>query len=190
MEALIQGAGIFIYPLGICSLLFLMIVSERLYALRLAAVMPKGLLLSILKGQVLDSHVLKQSVAGRIADFFFEYQPDAESLKAYAEVELTKLERGFFILEVIIAGAPLLGLLGTVTGLVNVFAHYNMTGGSADTSIFVEGIALALTTTMLGLIIALPTLVAHSYLMRRVELFSVDIGLQVERLLQVRYQKA
>jgi biopolymer transport protein ExbB len=105
----------------------------------------------------------------------------------YAEIELARLERGFFILEIIIAGAPLLGLLGTVTGLVTVFSNYQITQ-SSDTGLFVEGIALALTTTIFGLIIALPALIGHGYLCRRIELFSADINLEVERLLQMHYQ--
>ena len=71
-----------------------------------------------------------------------------------------------FLLEVVIAGAPLVGLLGTVTGLVQVFSA--MPAGSGQ-GIFSEGIAMALLTTIIGLAIAIPTLFMHSYLMRIIE---------------------
>lgn len=184
MNALFAGAGIFIYPLSLCSILVIFILVERWIALQRSRVFPRGLLERLLEGHKPTPQEAHVTVAGRIAHFFFTYTPDAEALKAYAQLEVSRLERGFFILEIVIAGAPLLGLLGTVTGLIQVFGNYAPGDSMPDPSLFVEGIALALTTTMLGLLIALPALVAHSYFLRRVDLFSVELNLEVERLLQ------
>ena len=73
------------------------------------------------------------------------------------------MERGMYLLEVIVAVAPLIGLLGTVTGLVQVFSQMP-SHGSIDKSLFTEGISLALLTTMAGLAIALPTLLFNAFL--------------------------
>jgi hypothetical protein len=70
MEILIQGTGLFIYPLAFCSIILITLLLDRLYALRTSAVMPNGLLLKILKNQIPTPSTLKQSVAGRIAAFF------------------------------------------------------------------------------------------------------------------------
>ena len=70
------------------------------------------------------------------------------------------MERGLFLLEVVISGAPLVGLLGTVTGLVKVFSQIPAGGGVGDTAVFSEGIAMALLTTILGLAIAIHTFLA------------------------------
>ena len=66
------------------------------------------------------------------------------------------------------SASPLLGLLGTVTGLVQVSSQIPSGGGVGDTSILSEGIAMALLTTIAGLAIAIPALIAHSYLTRLV----------------------
>jgi len=88
-----------------------------------------------------------------------------ETIRAYAKLEMASMERGMFLLGVIVAGAPLIGLLGTVTGLVEVFSQMPA-GGNVDKALFSEGISLALLTTMAGLAIALPTLFFNSYLQR------------------------
>ncbi len=94
------------------------------------------------------------------------------------------MERGVFLLEVVIGAAPLLGLLGTVTGLTQVFGGFSAETGLPDPATFITGIALALNTTILGLAIAIPSLAAHAYLLRRVESLAVRIGLGVEAILE------
>ena len=101
----------------------------------------------------------KGSSAERIAWVATRENPSPESLRSYCALEISALEQGMFLLEVVIAGAPLVGLLGTVTGLVQVFSA--MPAGSGQ-GIFSEGIAMALLTTIIGLAIAIPTLFMHS----------------------------
>jgi biopolymer transport protein ExbB len=182
MIDLLEGAGIFIYPLGFCSILAVFIIFERLIALRSGKIIP---------GDIADKFILgtmpkegdKKSVAGRIILFFHSKKPDTEQLKAFARVEVNGMERGMFILDIIVSAAPLIGLLGTVTGLVKVFAKINPDTGMPDPTMFVEGVALALTTTMLGLAIAIPALVFTNYLYRRVDTLATRINLGVERLI-------
>jgi biopolymer transport protein ExbB len=105
-----------------------------------------------------------------------------EALKAFARLEVSRMERGLFLLEVVIGAAPLIGLLGTVTGLTQVFSGFSIESGLAEPVVFVQGIALALNTTILGLIIAIPSLLAHAYLLRRVESLAARISVGVECL--------
>jgi biopolymer transport protein ExbB len=86
-----------------------------------------------------------------------------------------------FLLEVVIAGAPLVGLLGTVTGLVQVFSAMPESGSGQG--VFSEGIAMALLTTIIGLAIAIPTLFVYSYLMRIIEKRAASLEWLTTRLL-------
>lgn len=185
MIDLIEGAGIFIYPLGLCSILGVFIVVERLIALRGSKVFPNDLGQAIIQGTV-PNYADTNSLLGRIVLFFHDPQNDAEQLKAYARLQANQMERGLFILEIVISAAPLLGLLGTVTGLIKVFARIDPSSGMPDPGAFVEGVALALTTTMVGLAIAIPALVCNSYLNRRIETLSTRVNIGVERLVSMK----
>lgn len=83
--------------------------------------------------------------------------------------------------------APLLGLLGTVSGLVNVFSNL---GDSADHGAIAIGIAEALNTTIAGLAIAVPTVVAHSFFMKKIEKMGVRMEILLGGLLAARFREA
>lgn len=176
-------AGIFIYPLALCSLVAVFITFERLIALRPSRVVPRAMVESFVSGRLDTVQADASSVAGRIVAFHRSREADADSLKAYARLEVSRMERGVFLLEVVIGTAPLLGLLGTVTGLTRVFSGFSAETGLPDPGAFITGIALALNTTILGLAIAIPALAAHAYLLRRVESHAARIGLGVQALL-------
>ena len=110
-----------------------------------------------------------------------------ETLRTYAKLEVSAMERGMFLLEVVVAGAPLIGLLGTVTGLIEVFSQIPA-GNTADKS-FTKGISLALLTTMVGLTIALPTLLANAYLQRVIDKRSAALEWLTARLLEATDRK-
>jgi biopolymer transport protein ExbB len=177
-------AGIFIYPLALCSLIAVFITFERLLALRPSRVMPAAMVDAFISGQFDGVESDRNSVAGRIVHFYRSGKSDADSLKAYARLEVSRMERGVFLLEVVIGAAPLIGLLGTVTGLTQVFSGFSAETGLPDPAAFIRGIALALNTTILGLAIAIPALAAHAYVLRRVESLAARIGLGVQALLQ------
>lgn len=186
MDTLLQGAGVFIYPLGLCSLLAIFIIVERSFALSRNRVVPQIFADRFLTGEIDGIEVDSRSVAGRIVQFFHNNKPDPARLKAYVQLEVTHMERGFFILEIVIAAAPLLGLLGTVTGLIQVFGNLSSeNAGLPDPEVMVEGISLALTTTLIGLSIAIPALVGNAYLGRRVEILVAQINVGVERLIDL-----
>jgi biopolymer transport protein ExbB len=182
---LLTNAGIFIYPLTLCSVIAVAITFERLLALRNSRVMPNEMIQAFLLGHCNDSSITGEmtSVAGRIIHFFNKGSGDAEALKAFARLEVSRMERGIFLLEVVIGAAPLLGLLGTVTGLTQVFSGFSAETGLPEPAAFIRGIALALNTTILGLAIAIPALVAHAYLLRRVESLAARLSVGVQALI-------
>jgi len=181
---LLLNAGIFLYPLAACSLLAVFITVERLIALRPSRIVPRHMVDAFVAGRADAIEPDERSVTGRIVRFYRERKPDPEALNAYARLEVSRMERGIFLLEVVIGVAPLLGLLGTVTGLTRVFGGFSAETGLPDPSAFITGIALALNTTIIGLAIAIPSLAAHAYLMRRVESLAARIGVGVECLIE------
>jgi biopolymer transport protein ExbB len=190
LRSIIEGTGVFIYPLGLCSFMAVFIIIERLIALRTERVVPKELMDAFISGDVINHQGDLKSVAGRIVYFYQRTNPDPEALKAFARLEIARLERGLFILEIVISGAPLLGLLGTIVGLSEVFATQVSAGTITDTAAFGKPISLALTTTMLGLCIAIPALIGNSFLNRRVDLLSARLDMGVERLIDLTKRKA
>ncbi len=117
-------------------------------------------------------------------------QETLEVVQSRARQEIVRLESGFFILEIVVGIAPLLGLLGAVTGLVKVFG--NIGSGVMSTSDLrgiASGIGEALSTTIVGLAIAIPALVAFSYFSRRVERLAVEMEALLTDLIEKIYQK-
>lgn len=182
MRELIENAGIFAWPLGLCSLLAAVIIIERLFALRRKCIIPRAYEVAFSQGSI-PAEGDSGSVAGRILQFFHSGQLDAEQLKAFTRLQVTRMERGLFILEIVVSAAPLIGLLGTVTGLVTVFSQISPETGLPDPASFVEGVSLALTTTILGLSIAIPSLAFNSFLGRRVDTYEAQLEVGVERLI-------
>jgi biopolymer transport protein ExbB len=179
---LVTNVGVFIYPLMVCSLLAAFITTERLISLRNSKVIEQDTVNLFIQGETNKIKGDRGSVMGRIICFQREQKPGSEALIAFARMEISRLERGLFLLEAVIGAAPLLGLLGTVTGLTQVFGNFFAESGLTDPDAFTSGIAMALNTTIIGLAIAIPSLVAHAYILRRIEWLSVRIGIGVECL--------
>jgi biopolymer transport protein ExbB len=176
-----KGAGLLIYPLGLCSIIAVYIICERLYALRKGAVLPDDLVDAVIQGR--DLHGGTHSVLARVLGFASDHRDDPDAIKAFARLEINRMERGIPYLEVIYAAAPLIGLTGTVTGLLQVFSQISPDTGLPDPVAFTKGVALALSATVIGLSIAIPSLVASGFLQRRVENYAVKIDLLLERVL-------
>jgi biopolymer transport protein ExbB len=112
---------------------------------------------------------------------------NVEAVQTRARHEMVRLEKGLIVLEVITGIAPLLGLIGAVSGLVHVFSHLGLSSGAADTRQIALGIAEALNATVFGLSIAVPTLIAFSYFSKRVEVMSVEMETLVVDLINKCY---
>ncbi|MBN13093.1 MAG: flagellar motor protein MotA [Opitutaceae bacterium] len=180
MLDILKGAGIFVYPLAVCSIVGAFIIFERLFALRRAAIIPAHVAEGVVEGSPDDGG--GRSALGRVIAYWKRHSQDDGAVKAYARLEVNRMERGLVFLEIIIGAAPLLGLLGTVTGLVQVFGNVSLDTGMPDPSAFTQGIALALTTTVIGLAVAIPCLIANGYLQRRVETYAVQFESLLEQM--------
>ena len=183
-----EQLGIFAYPLGICLVLSIFITLERIFSLRRGVTFPRKVEKALLRGEFPDKKWKRGSAAERIVHVAVKEQASDDTITAYARLEIAAMERGLFLLDVIIAGAPLIGLLGTVTGLVQVFSQMPA-GGDIDHSLFSQGISLALLTTMAGLAIALPTIFFNSYLQRVLDKRAASLDWLSARLIDATARK-
>src|SRR5262245_63464863 len=85
-----------------------------------------------------------------------------DALRTRARHEVTRLERGLVVLEIIVGIAPLLGLVGTIYGLIILFGHMDPAGAQNNAE-FAKGISVALNATLIGLLVAIPALISWSY---------------------------
>ncbi len=115
-------------------------------------------------------------------------KPDnADTVETRARHEITKLERGLVILEIVVGIGPLLGLVGTIHGLIRLFGELGKSG-AADNSVLAAGIAVALNTTLMGLLVAIPSLIAWSYYSKKVEVLAIEMETLCERFLRIHYR--
>ncbi|MEY2501280.1 MAG: biopolymer transport protein ExbB [Verrucomicrobiota bacterium] len=110
-----------------------------------------------------------------------------ESVQTRARRELVRLERGLIVLEVVTGIAPLIGLIGTVSGLVHVFSGLGLSTGASDTKAVALGISEALNCTIFGLSIAVPALIGFSYFSKKIEVMSVEMESLVSDLIAKCY---
>jgi len=125
----------------------------------------------------------RHTVLARVVDFAEQHNNDPEAIKAFARLEVNRMQRGVPYLDVIYAAAPLIGLSGTVTGLLQVFNQIDPNTGLPDPVVFTKGVALALSATVIGLTIAIPSLVGAGYLSRKVDNYSAELEVLLERII-------
>jgi len=178
---ILKGADVLLYPLALCSLVLVFILVERGYALRNSAVLPDDLVEAIVAGRPVSGG--QHSVLARIVAFSEQHPNDPDATKAFARLELVRMERGIPYLDVIYAGAPLIGLTGTVWSLIRVFSSISGDTGLPDPVKFTSGVSLALSATVLGLVIAVPALVGGGVLQRRVDKYAAQLDVLLERIL-------
>jgi biopolymer transport protein ExbB len=112
---------------------------------------------------------------------------NASALETSARLEISRLERGLVVLEIVVGVAPLLGLVGTIYGLIALFASLG-TSGLGDNNALARGIALALNATLLGLLTAIPSLVAWSYYNKKVETLAIEMASLCDNFLRQVYR--
>jgi biopolymer transport protein ExbB len=178
---LLKGADLLIYPLALCSLVLVYILCERTVALRREAVIPDDLADALVAGRAAEGD--ERSVLGRIVRFAHAHPGAPEGVRAFARLEVTRMERGLPYLEVIYAGAPLIGLTGTVWALIRVFSSIGGPTGLPDPAKFTSGVSLALSATVIGLCIAIPALIGGGMLQRRVDKYAAQLDVLLARLL-------
>jgi biopolymer transport protein ExbB len=115
-------------------------------------------------------------------------EENADLIETRARQEVTKLERGLVILEIVVGIGPLMGLVGTVHGLIRLFADLGKTGITDNTQL-ASGISIALNTTLMGLIVAIPALIAWSYYTKKVEVMAIDMEAMLDKFLRHQYRQ-
>ena len=200
LDFFIKG-GIFMVLLLVCSFVALTVMLLRLFALRRRAVIPALIEKEINKIRPGDEpehlrHLIQDdnSPLSRIVEvavrpYNANKQETLEVVQSRARQEIVRMESGLFILEIVVGIAPLLGLLGAVAGLVRVFG--NIGSGAMSTSDLkgiASGIGEALSTTIVGLSIAIPALVAYTYFSRRVERLAVEMESLLADLIEKIFQ--
>ncbi|MCC6170824.1 MAG: MotA/TolQ/ExbB proton channel family protein [Gammaproteobacteria bacterium] len=186
MWEIVRAGGPLMWPIILCSVIALGIVVERMWTLQAPRVMPPGLLQKVWQlveaGQVTDKVIAaleQNSPLGRVlaAGLASRHRPRAvmmERLEDTGRHVVHELERFLNTLGTIAAVSPLLGLLGTVTGIIKAFNAITV-GAMGDPRALSGGISEALITTAAGLVVAIPSLIAYRYLRGRVDRIVIDM---------------
>ena len=187
-----------LFLLGVTSVISLAFIIDRGLALRRKVILPPPVVDSLdLCETRSDVNTLlrfcqqhERAPLARLTTTAIEHldwaKPDnVEALQTRARHEVNRMERGMVVLEIITGIAPLLGLVGTVFGLIEIFGE--MTSPEADTADFAGGISLALYATLSGLSIAIPSLVAWSIYNKRIETFAIEIEMLLDKFLRRQY---
>jgi biopolymer transport protein ExbB len=193
---LVKAGGILMLPIIACSIVALAIIFERLWALRSQRVIPNNLVAQIWqlhsKGQLTNAHVVtvkEGSPLGRILAAGLVNRQHSrivmkEAIEEVGRQVVHDLERYLNTLGTIASIAPLLGLLGTVIGMIKVFAAI-MTAGVGNPTVLAGGISEALITTAAGLSVAIPSLMFHRYFGGKVERLVVKMEEQALKMVEV-----
>jgi biopolymer transport protein ExbB len=114
---------------------------------------------------------------------------NVDALQTRARHEITRLERGLVVLEIIIGIAPLLGLVGTILGMMSVFGDVGK-HGMDEAARLAQGISLILRATLFGLLIAIPALIFWSYYSKKVETMAVEMETICDEFVRRQYREA
>jgi biopolymer transport protein ExbB len=112
---------------------------------------------------------------------------NVDALQTRARHEIVRLERGLVVLEIIVGIAPLLGLVGTIVGMMAVFGNVGQAGLN-DAAKLAQGIALILRATLAGLLIAIPSLIFWSYYTKKVEMLAVEMETLCDEFVRRQYR--
>ncbi|HYP66946.1 MAG TPA: MotA/TolQ/ExbB proton channel family protein [Thiobacillaceae bacterium] len=195
MLALIEAAGWPIWPLVLASILAVAIIIERFYSLRASEVTPGGLLAEVVtefrnKGVTVESlnklaadSSLGQVFAAGLRNVRAPKEVMKESIEEAGRLVSHDLERFLVALGTIATVAPLLGLFGTVIGMIEIFGSQDPTG--SNPAQLAHGISVALYNTALGLIVAIPSMIFYRYFRARVHDFVVEMEQQAIKLVEI-----
>ncbi|HWM25495.1 MAG TPA: MotA/TolQ/ExbB proton channel family protein [Chthoniobacterales bacterium] len=199
MVGFFSKGGLFMWPLLACSIVTVTTIVLSILTLREKKVLPLVIeseierltpggsaerLMRIVND---DSSSLASVVRTALQHLRWPRAENIESVQTRARRELVRLERGLIVLEVVTGIAPLIGLIGTVAGLVHVFSGLGVNTGASDTKAVALGISEALNCTIFGLSIAVPALIGFSYFSKKIEVMSVEMESLVSDLIAKCY---
>ena len=179
MWEIIQAAGWPIWPLILTSIIGVAIILERFWSLRKSQIIPEGLIVEIktmIKQNNLDDNklnILKNSsplgdlLAVAIAKRKDSVEVIKSALDERAGIIVHNLERYLGVLVTIATVAPLLGLFGTIIGMVELFSSFTSSGH--DVAVFARGISIALYNTAGGIVVAVPAMIAYRFFRSKID---------------------
>lgn len=193
-----RAGGIFMVFLLATSVVAVAFIIERGFALRWGRVIPPDLEKAVNQCQAPEDLTdLRQACHARPSSFGRllitahdhlqrPRQENVDAIETRARHEVLQLERGLVVLEIVVGIAPLLGLVGTIHGLIRLFGDLSRSG-LADNTVITAGIAIALNTTLTGLLIAIPSLIAWSYYNKKVETLTIEMETLCDEFLRRYY---
>lgn len=191
-----KAGGLLMWPLFACSAIAIAIIAERFWSLQSKRISPPELMTQIwqwLKSQQVDNNrisslqrnsPLGQILAAGLANRNSSREITKESIEDIGRHVTLSLERNLNTLGTIAAITPLLGLLGTVIGMIKVFAVIT-TEGVGNPETLAGGISEALITTAMGLVVAIPSLIFYRYFRGKVSVLVVDMEEKAIKLIEI-----
>ncbi len=195
MLAIIEAAGWPIWPLILASVLAVAIIIERSYTLRAKEVVPDSLLAETIReyeargvtlemlAKLNESSALGRVFATALKNAGYSREVMKESIEESGRAVTHELDRFLTSLGTIASMAPLLGLLGTVVGMIEIFGAQTATGTNPGQ--LAHGISIALYNTAFGLIVAIPAMIFYRYFRAKVEKLVVDMEQQAIKLVEI-----
>ena len=195
MFSIIEAAGWPIWPLILCSVIALAIIGERMWSLRQNVVMPRHLLSQVVQEYRQNgvtpemlSRLAAHSPLGQVFAAGLRNVNSApgimkEAIEEAGRAVAIELERFLTTLGTIAAIGPLLGLFGTVIGMIEIFGSQTPSGGNPI--VLAHGISIALYNTAMGLVVAVPSMIFYRYYRAKVDTLLVDMELQAIKLVEI-----
>jgi biopolymer transport protein ExbB len=194
MWEIILAAGWPIWPLIFASIIALAIIGERFWSLRVEIIAPSDLLPEV--QNLLNQGTIKKDVIAKIkehsllGEIFASALVNSNTSAAHIKEAIEesgravsyKLEKYLSTLGTIAAVAPLLGLLGTVIGMVDLFSSFTNSGH--DVAIFARGISVALYNTAAGIVVAVPAMIFYRFFRSKVDDLIFDMEQQALKLIE------
>jgi len=186
MYDFVVKGGVLMIPIALCSIIALAIFLERLWSLRKSKVIPRDFLIEIedlIRREKIpeaitrcrkDNSSMANIIIAGIRNFGKRREIVKESIEEIGRKEAATLERYINVVGTIAAIAPLLGLLGTVFGMIKAFNVISIQGVGNPSSL-AGGISEALITTAAGLVVAIPTFVLYRYLANKADALIVEM---------------
>lgn len=196
MLELVQAGGWLMYPILLCSVIAAAIIVERLWTLRTRKVIPEKLMTGIWnllkQDQLTEKHIqeiergspLGRVLSAGLINRHLSRDLVRESIEETGRFVAHDLERFINTLGTISTITPLLGLLGTVIGMIKVFTAIT-TVGVGDPATLAGGISEALITTAAGLTVAIPSVIFHRHLKRKIDELVVGMEQEAMKLVEV-----
>ena len=198
MFEIIKSGGWMMWPLMICSIGAMGIIAERLWTLQRNKIMPQDLVVEVWKlhrekkldevslRRLKTSSPLGHIIAVGIVNSEHGSEMMKESIEDVGRQVTHDLERFLDALGTIAEVSPLLGLLGTVFGMIEIFSQL-MQHGAGDPTVLAGGISVALITTATGLSVAIPSLIFHRFFLRRVDEYVISMEMEALRLIEMMH---